>query len=174
MYSLRIASTSSSSTGLGFFALGRLGGRRGGGAAPAAGLLVAPAAAAAHGGRRSVSATSNASSPVPGDQGVGMDPAKQQQQQQHKPPPHAPAGNKENDRDDMHKTHGDVMTHSFGEGYSTRSDEEGFGGVYGQNDPVFNPGTEVHPNHPEYDRSQGSEVKEKEKARHLKDDKHAT
>lgn len=42
----------------------------------------------------------------------------------------------------------DVMTHSFGEGYSTRSDEEGFGGVYGQNDPVFNPGTEVHPNHP--------------------------
>jgi hypothetical protein len=40
------------------------------------------------------------------------------------------------------------MTHSFGEGYATRSDEEGFGGVYGQNDPVFNPGTEVHPNHP--------------------------
>jgi hypothetical protein len=96
------------------------------------------------------------------------------------------------------------MTHSFGEGYSTRSDEEGFGGVYGGNDPVENLGTEkIHPSHPgsctlcpqsdtwlcnvvlsvdrfagcvscaEYDTSQGSEVKEKEKARHLKDDKHA-
>jgi hypothetical protein len=42
----------------------------------------------------------------------------------------------------------DVMTHSFGEGYSTRSDEEGFGGVYGGNDPVLNPGTQVHPSHP--------------------------
>lgn len=42
------------------------------------------------------------------------------------------------------------MTHSFGEGYSTRSEEEGFGGVYGRNDPVFNRGTEedVHPSHP--------------------------
>lgn len=27
----------------------------------------------------------------------------------------------------------DVMSHSFGEGYATRSDEEGFGGVYGGN-----------------------------------------
>ncbi|XP_045826910.1 uncharacterized protein LOC123918803 isoform X5 [Trifolium pratense] len=44
--------------------------------------------------------------------------------------------------------HGDVMSHSFGEGYATRSDEEGFGGVY------------------DYDKTQGSEVKEKEKARH--------
>jgi len=74
----------------------------------------------------------------------------------------------------MHKTTGDVMSHSFGEGYSTRSDEEGFGGVYGGNDPVEHPGTEIHPSHPEYDTSQGSEVKEKEKARHLKDEKHAT
>jgi hypothetical protein len=40
------------------------------------------------------------------------------------------------------------MTHSFGEGYSTRSDEEGFGGVYGGNDPVEHPGTEIHPSHP--------------------------
>lgn len=44
----------------------------------------------------------------------------------------------------------DVMSHSFGEGYSTRSDEEGFGGIYGgnqsnpksPNDPV------IHENHP--------------------------
>ncbi|CAM0875077.1 unnamed protein product [Alopecurus aequalis] len=160
MYSLRLAG-SSYSTGLGF-ALGRRGGTTPGG-------WVAPAVAA-HGGKRSVSATSNAAAPVPGDQGVGMDPAKQQQQQQ-PPPPHAPEGKKQ----DMPKTeHGDVMSHSFGEGYSTRSDEEGFGGVYGQNDPVSNPRTDVHPNHPEYDKSQGSEVKEKEKARHLKDDQHAT
>lgn len=39
------------------------------------------------------------------------------------------------------------MTHSFGEGYSTRSDEEGFGGVYGGNDPVEHPGAEIHPSH---------------------------
>ncbi|EMS67882.1 hypothetical protein TRIUR3_31296 [Triticum urartu] len=165
MYSLRLATSGSTALG---FTLGRFGGKTGGGAA--AGGLAAPAAAA-HVGRRSVSATSNAAAPVPGDQGVGMDPSKQQQQ--HKP--HAPAGGQQGD--DVHKTttaHGDVMTHSFGEGYSTRSDEEGFGGVYGQNDPVLNPGTEVHPNHPEYDKSQGSEVKEKEKARHLKDDKQAT
>jgi hypothetical protein len=31
----------------------------------------------------------------------------------------------------------DAMTDSFGEGYSTRSDEEGFGGVYGQNEHAF-------------------------------------
>nr|AAX95683.1 hypothetical protein [Oryza sativa Japonica Group] len=102
----------------------------------------------------------------------------EQGKQQHQPPPPSqpqPQQEKRGSRDDdMHKTTGDVMTHSFGEGYSTRSDEEGFGGVYGQNDPVFNPGTEVHPSHPEYDTSQGSEVKEKEKARHHKDDKHAT
>ena len=45
-------------------------------------------------------------------------------------------------------TRRDVMSHSFGEGYSTRSDEEGFGGVYGGNDPVEHPGTEIHPSHP--------------------------
>ncbi|XP_072972465.1 uncharacterized protein [Typha angustifolia] len=63
------------------------------------------------------------------------------------------------------KAAGDVMSHSFGEGYATRSDEEGFGGTYGGNDPDVNPGHRV--NHPEYDKSQGSEVKEKEKARNL-------
>ncbi|PAN45294.1 hypothetical protein GQ55_9G105300 [Panicum hallii var. hallii] len=154
-----------SSTGLGF-ALGRIGGRRGGGGAAAPGLVV-PAAGAARG--RSVSATPAAEAPVPGDQGVAMEQPKQQQPQV----PQQDAGGKSK-RDDMHKTTGDVMTHSFGEGYSTRSDEEGFGGVYGRNDPVEHPGTEIHPSHPEYDTTQGSEVKEKEKARHLKDEKHAT
>lgn len=44
----------------------------------------------------------------------------------------------------------DVMSHSFGEGYATRSDEEGFGGVYGGNPSI--PKTEedqlIHENHP--------------------------
>jgi hypothetical protein len=39
---------------------------------------------------------------VPGDQGVGMDPAKQQQQ--HKPPPHEPEGKQQDKNSDaMHK-----------------------------------------------------------------------
>ncbi|KAJ9147085.1 hypothetical protein P3X46_029287 [Hevea brasiliensis] len=63
---------------------------------------------------------------------------------------------------------GDVMSHSFGEGYSTRSDEEGFGGIYGGNQSVNNVEMDkkIHENHPAYDKTQGSEVKEKEKARH--------
>ncbi|XP_047085858.1 uncharacterized protein LOC124697289 [Lolium rigidum] len=132
MYSLRLPT---GGTRLGF-ALGRLGG-----------------GGAAHGGRRSVSATSSAAAPVPGDQGVGMDPAKHQPQ----PPPRAPEGKQQDkNRDDKHTAKGDVMTDSFGEGYSTRADEEGFGGVYGQNDP-------------EHDTSQGSEAKHKQD-----NDKHAT
>ncbi|XVF17888.1 hypothetical protein REPUB_Repub10bG0163500 [Reevesia pubescens] len=63
---------------------------------------------------------------------------------------------------------GNLMSHSFGEGYATRSDEEGFGGIYGGNQS--NPDTEtdkgVNENHPAYDKTQGSEAKEKEKARH--------
>ncbi|XP_027362155.1 uncharacterized protein LOC113869853 [Abrus precatorius] len=79
------------------------------------------------------------------------------------------------DRDSAHKmdktqkpseetTHGygDAMTHSFGEGYATRSDEEGFGGIYGGNQSTL----KTDENHPAYDKTQGSEVKEKEKARH--------
>ncbi|CAL4927050.1 unnamed protein product [Urochloa decumbens] len=160
-YTLRAASSSG-------FALGRIGGRRSGvGGGPAAPGLAVPAAGVARG--RSVSATPAGGAPVPGDQGVGMEQPKQQQPQV---PPQDAAGAK-GKRDETHKTTGDVMSHSFGEGYSTRSDEEGFGGVYGGNDPVEHPGTEIHPSHPEYDTTQGSEVKEKEKARHLKDDKHA-
>ncbi|XP_028788425.1 uncharacterized protein LOC114744426 [Neltuma alba] len=64
--------------------------------------------------------------------------------------------------------HGDVMSHSFGEGYATRSDEEGFGGIYGGNESDSKIETDefIHENHPAYDKTQGSEVKEKEKARH--------
>ncbi|KAH7566418.1 hypothetical protein ACOSP7_022885 [Xanthoceras sorbifolium] len=63
---------------------------------------------------------------------------------------------------------GDVMSHSFGEGYATRSDEEGFGGIYGDNQsfPEAEADKKIHENHPDYDKTQGSEVKEKEKARH--------
>lgn len=135
MYSLRLSASGGTALG---FALGRFG-SKGSGAAPAVHV----------GRRRSISETPHAAAPVPGDQGVGMDPAKQQQPPRHdnKPAGERDKGDK-NARDDTHKTLGDVMSHSFGEGYSTRSDEEGFGGVYGGNDPVFNPGTEAHPSHP--------------------------
>ncbi|KAL0692121.1 hypothetical protein Bca4012_059301 [Brassica carinata] len=44
---------------------------------------------------------------------------------------------------------GDVMSHSFGEGYATRSDEEGFGGTYGGNQTFQKDNNnEVHENHP--------------------------
>ena len=44
----------------------------------------------------------------------------------------------------------DVMSHSFGEGYATRSDEEGFGGIYGSNQSIPKPEQDehVHENHP--------------------------
>ncbi|EYU40157.1 hypothetical protein MIMGU_mgv1a016129mg [Erythranthe guttata] len=68
----------------------------------------------------------------------------------------------------------DTMS-SFGEGYATRSDEEGFGGIYGGNQYFGkdkdeklgneNEGKIVHEDADEFDHSQGSEVKEKEKAR---------
>ncbi|KAM3363149.1 hypothetical protein P3S68_018003 [Capsicum galapagoense] len=56
----------------------------------------------------------------------------------------------------------DAMS-SFGGGYVTRSDEEGFGGIYGgkqEEEEKID-----HGNTPEYDNKQGSEVKETEKAR---------
>ncbi|KAL6993591.1 hypothetical protein U1Q18_011704 [Sarracenia purpurea var. burkii] len=76
---------------------------------------------------------------------------------------------KEQTKNSSAKT-GNVMSHSFGEGYATRSDEEGFGGIYGGNDPISSEELEktIHENHPDYDKSQGSEVKEKEKGRHQK------
>ncbi|KAK6150901.1 hypothetical protein DH2020_015833 [Rehmannia glutinosa] len=74
--------------------------------------------------------------------------------------------------DDMESKQGpqsktrDTMS-SFGEGYATRSDEEGFGGTYGGNQYLRKDNEEinVHGKEPEFDQSQGSEVKEKEKAR---------
>ncbi|XP_052195515.1 uncharacterized protein LOC127803381 [Diospyros lotus] len=69
---------------------------------------------------------------------------------------------------------GDVMSHSFGEGYATRSEEEGFGGIYGGNDTSQQAEDDgdhakaTHEDHPEFDKSQGSEVAEKEKGRHQK------
>ncbi|KAI3969159.1 hypothetical protein MKW92_052781 [Papaver armeniacum] len=82
----------------------------------------------------------------------------EQQQQPHKVP---------QVDDPNEKITGDVMSHSFGEGYSTRSDEEGFGGIYGDNQafPDKDVVHENHPSHAAYDKTQGSEVSEKEKAR---------
>lgn len=39
------------------------------------------------------------------------------------------------------------MSHSYGEGYATRSDEEGFGGTYGGNQ-TLEKDNEIHENHP--------------------------
>ncbi|CAL2273839.1 unnamed protein product [Prunus armeniaca] len=58
----------------------------------------------------------------------------------------------------------DSLSHSFGEGYATRCDDDGFGVVYGGIRSVTN--TEEDENHPAVDKSQGSEVQEKEEARH--------
>ncbi|KAF7134984.1 hypothetical protein RHSIM_Rhsim08G0115500 [Rhododendron simsii] len=94
------------------------------------------------------------------------------------PPAAATAANNHNDMDQQQQTNkrntktGDVTSHSFGEGYATRCDEEGFGGIYGGNDPLSSeektPSKIIHESHPEYDKTQGSEVAEKEKARHQK------
>ncbi|XP_065851672.1 uncharacterized protein [Euphorbia lathyris] len=86
-----------------------------------------------------------------------------------------PDSNKDNmdkpDQNPDEKFNEDVMSHSFGEGYATRSDEEGFGGIYGGNQklPKVDVDKIIHESHPGYDRSQGSEVKEKEKGRHQSD-----
>uniref|UniRef100_N1QR46 Uncharacterized protein n=1 Tax=Aegilops tauschii TaxID=37682 RepID=N1QR46_AEGTA len=70
----------------------------------------------------------------------------------------------------------DETSHPFGVAYSTRSDEEGFGGVYARDDdrPASSrPTAEAHPSHPPPPDHDTSQVKE-EKAGSLKDDKHAT
>ncbi|KAK4347972.1 hypothetical protein RND71_034311 [Anisodus tanguticus] len=57
----------------------------------------------------------------------------------------------------------DTMSSSYGDAYATRSDDEGFGGIYGGNkedEENIKQGKA-----PDYDTKQGSEVKEKEKAR---------
>ncbi|KAL6542286.1 hypothetical protein OROMI_023888 [Orobanche minor] len=60
----------------------------------------------------------------------------------------------------------DTMS-SFGEAYATRSDDEGFGGIYGGNQYLHKDTEDknAHGEAPELERNQGSEVKEKEKAR---------
>ncbi|XP_074374976.1 uncharacterized protein LOC141716679 isoform X2 [Apium graveolens] len=63
--------------------------------------------------------------------------------------------------------HGDAaMTESFGDAYATRSNEEGFGGIYGGNEEEG--GDEVDgttADEKEYEKSQGSHVEDKDKAR---------
>ncbi|KAM0970449.1 hypothetical protein ACFX13_018775 [Malus domestica] len=85
--------------------------------------------------------------------------------------PESENGNMDKQQDKPTEKTGDLLSHSFGEGYASRCDDEGFGGIYGGNQslPKTEHGQLVHENHPVYDKSQGSEVKEKEKARHQTD-----
>lgn len=74
------------------------------------------------------------------------------------------------------QSHGEDMADSFGDGYSTRSSDEGFGQRYSEDikfGQTLSEGAEVQHHadthveiRREYDQSQGSEVKEKEKGRH--------
>ncbi|KAK8937940.1 hypothetical protein KSP40_PGU011656 [Platanthera guangdongensis] len=57
----------------------------------------------------------------------------------------------------------DAMSDSFGHGYSTRSDDEGFGGICAGNQFLRDGGEEP------VAAEQGSEVKQKERARHQED-----
>ncbi|XP_051127193.1 uncharacterized protein LOC127248725 isoform X2 [Andrographis paniculata] len=68
----------------------------------------------------------------------------------------------DNNKDPKSKT-SDTMS-SFGEGYTTRSEEEGFGGIHGGNQSPNN--SEKNSSTAEFDESQGSDVKEKETSRH--------
>ncbi|GFQ01326.1 hypothetical protein PHJA_002276500 [Phtheirospermum japonicum] len=81
--------------------------------------------------------------------------------------PKQPDSSDEMDPKQDHETKTRDAMSSFGEGYATRSDEEGFGGIYGGNQYLRKDGEDknVHGKDPEFDHSQGSEVKEKEKAR---------
>ncbi|XP_021713542.1 uncharacterized protein LOC110681723 isoform X1 [Chenopodium quinoa] len=62
-----------------------------------------------------------------------------------------------------------AMEESFGQGYSTRSNDEGFGGIYGGNDEFAdeagNAEMKITQNPGFHDSNQGSKLKEKEKAR---------
>ncbi|XP_023543426.1 uncharacterized protein LOC111803316 [Cucurbita pepo subsp. pepo] len=78
----------------------------------------------------------------------------------------APDQNPQNmdDSKNTAKQTGDIMTDSFGLAYACRSEYEGFGGIYRWIKSTEE-GAENEKKR-EYDKSQGSEVKEKEKARH--------
>ncbi|KAK1439138.1 hypothetical protein QVD17_04953 [Tagetes erecta] len=59
---------------------------------------------------------------------------------------------------------GDVMSHSFEDSYTTRSDEEGFGGSFSGNESLSSKEQDklVHANSPEYDKkTEGKESTEK-------------
>jgi len=83
--------------------------------------------------------------------------------------PEAEAGTKTN------HSNRDVMADSFGDGYSTRSSDEGFGERYAEHvkyEEIPSQGLQLTDKDAgtqvghEYDHSQGSEVGEKEMARH--------
>ncbi|XP_022893905.1 uncharacterized protein LOC111408371 [Olea europaea var. sylvestris] len=79
--------------------------------------------------------------------------------------PNQPQSTEKMDQSQESKNQRGETIASFGEGYAMRSNEEGFGGIYGGNRIISKEDEEkiVHGNVPEYDKSQGSEVKEKER-----------
>ncbi|CAI9780535.1 unnamed protein product [Fraxinus pennsylvanica] len=78
--------------------------------------------------------------------------------------PNQPQSTEKIDQSQESKNQRGETIDSFGEGYASRSDEEGFGRMYGGNQSISKEDEEKigHGNAPEYDISQGSEVKEKE------------
>ncbi|KAL0921862.1 hypothetical protein M5K25_008976 [Dendrobium thyrsiflorum] len=63
-------------------------------------------------------------------------------------------------------TKGDIMSDSFGHEYATRSEEEGFGGIYGSDQTLKTNGEdEDNPFTLEQNEGQGSEMKKEKKAR---------
>ncbi|PKU64147.1 uncharacterized protein LOC110112505 [Dendrobium catenatum] len=65
-------------------------------------------------------------------------------------------------------TKGDIMSDSFGHEYATRSEEEGFGGIYGSDQTLKTNGDDED-NNPftsdQQNEGQGSEMKKEKKAR---------
>ncbi|XP_031496099.1 uncharacterized protein LOC116261469 [Nymphaea colorata] len=74
---------------------------------------------------------------------------------------------------------GDIMAESFGEAYATRSEEEGFGGIYGESQTFVRKervavSKVVQEGQPDYDDTQGSTVKETEKGRNSTEESAST
>ncbi|KAI0516663.1 hypothetical protein KFK09_009340 [Dendrobium nobile] len=66
-------------------------------------------------------------------------------------------------------TKGDIMSDSFGHEYATRSEEEGFGGIYGSDQTLKTNGDDEDTINPftsdQQNEGQGSEMKKEKKAR---------
>ncbi|KAL3507924.1 hypothetical protein ACH5RR_033306 [Cinchona calisaya] len=81
-----------------------------------------------------------------------------------------PENSEKMDQSDQGKNPREESMKSYGEGYATRSDEEGFGGIYGENQEFTKKNEEkiAYVKVQEIDASLGSGVKKKEKGSHQK------